>query len=556
MYEVAPGVVQEVRDEGLEEVPWDLWPRLYDQLTRDPKPHRSEIATVLEPLKVRIITKGEALSAYFLHPFQDAMWRMLRERLPAQFSLIGEVLTEHHLAELLRREMSIFIIGDVVYPTGKRRQTIRSLFDYFNNEGFWVSGDYKAATDNMNLNATLLALEEFLKCMVHDKFLVRPYSDDPEDPNMYPPVPLGPTELLIAFRSLGRQTLAYPKGFTTLLAAELTTRGVQHRIVDGRVEVDMRNGQLMGSILSFPLLCFINFWAYYAAFMEWYETYPGMSTNHAGMPTPDKMPVLINGDDIAFRADNRLYGIWKAKIAQFGLKLSVGKNYTHPGLVTINSQLFVYHVKPWVAQEPWTPFAFEEIPFLNVGLLLGQTKLQGKVKKTIGVRKGAFAMPLNGQYNTVIRGARDPVRAHNRFIHYHVDRIKHETQSGFYNLFLPPCLYGLGFVNHAVVDTSVYTFTQRKLAGYKMSLISSYSTAEWREQSTISELLRGLIYVTDKYAPEFPVLERSGAVVLLSREDLGSQDPERYVTWKDYIQIRQPPFYGIADTKQPDYTIV
>lgn len=556
MYEVAPGVVQEIRDEGLEEVDWELWPKLYDSLTRDPKPHVSYVQTVLEPLKVRIITKGEALSAYYLHPFQDAMWRMLRERMPAQFSLIGEVLTDHHLAELLRREMEIYLIQDTTLSTGKRRQTVRSLFNYMNEEGFWVSGDYKAATDNLNLNATLRVLGVFLQKMRHDKFMVRPYSDDPDDPNMYPPVPLGPTELLVAFRSLGRQTLVYPKQYTNEIAAELTARLVPWRIQNGAVAVDMRNGQLMGSILSFPILCFINFWAYYASFIEWYQTFPSRSLHDAGVPIPEKMPVLINGDDIAFRADNRLYGIWKAKISQFGLKLSVGKNYTHPGLVTINSKLFVYRPKPWVAQEPWTPFAFEEIPFMNVGLLIGQTKLQGKAKKkTIGSRAGAESMPLNGQYNAVMEGARDPIRAHNRFVHYHRERIQQETRGGYYNLFLPPCLYGLGFVNHAVVDTSVYTFTQRKLAGYKMSLISSYSTAEYREHRTISELLRGLIYVTDKYMPDFPVMQRSGAVVLLSKEDLGAREPDRYVTWKDYVQIRQPPFFGIADAGRPDYTI-
>lgn len=557
MYETRPGEVVTVRDEGLEESPWVLWPKLFDSMTRHPSIHRSSVKPILEPLKVRLITKGEALPAYFLKPFQVAMWSMLRQRLPYQFSLIGEPLTVQHLGDLLRREMKIGLV-DTVVAMDKRRRKLVTMYDYMNRKGFWVSGDYKAATDNLNMHATLKTLEMFLSRLIHRDWEVRPYSDDPEE--VHSPVPLGPTELLIAFRSLAVQDLVYPIGVTKALSAELTARSVPFRIENGAVHILMRNGQLMGSILSFPILCFINFWAYYASFLEWYAEFPRDQLFEPFVNpevSPSQMPVIINGDDIAFRADSRFYEIWKLKIKQFGLKLSIGKNYIHPNLVTINSQLFIYRVLDWGIDQRWTPQVFEEVPFMNVGLLIGQSKLNGQGRKqTLGMREGAMNMPMYGQYNLVIAGACDPVRAHNRFIHYHISRVRHETNHGYYNLFLPPSLYGLGFVNYAVASTMVYTKTQRKLAGYKMSLISSYGNAEWREYATVNELLRGILYVTDEYDPEWPVMERSGASVILSKEDLHAKDPERYQRWSEYVRIRQPPFHGAPYPDKPNYSII
>jgi hypothetical protein len=110
-----------------------------------------------------------------------------------------------------------------------------------------------------------------------------------------------------------------------------------------------------------------------------------------------------------------------------GFRLSMGKNYIHPTLCTINSRM--YHMDP--------NGIFTELGFYNTGLLLGQSKITGRT----GVRQA----PLWDYYNEVVLGALDPCRATKRFIHYNRSKIDELTCKGLYNLFLPFERGGLGF---------------------------------------------------------------------------------------------------------------
>lgn len=102
---------------------------------------------------------------------------------------------------------------------------------------------------------------------------------------------------------------------------------INHRIVykDGQV-VDQKNGQLMGSILSFIVLCICN-----AAVLS-------LSVD------PDKYRrdshILVNGDDGLFVGGEKEYGIWKAISSHVGLSPSVGKVYFSDEFCVINSQAF------------------------------------------------------------------------------------------------------------------------------------------------------------------------------------------------------------------------
>lgn len=66
----------------------------------------------------------------------------------------------------------------------------------------------------------------------------------------------------------------------------------------------------------------------------------------------ETLPVIINGDDIAFMANAPFYEIWKTKVAELGFELSVGKNYCHPEFLTINSSLY-YLGNPDLYDEEW-----------------------------------------------------------------------------------------------------------------------------------------------------------------------------------------------------------
>nr|WAK78000.1 MAG: RNA-dependent RNA polymerase [Plasmopara viticola lesion associated ourmia-like virus 32] len=91
--------------------------------------------------------------------------------------------------------------------------------------------------------------------------------------------------------------------------------GDQHRVVD------QTSGQMMGYLLSFPLLCLINYLTFRYAI-------------------PRDIPVKINGDDIVFRSTPEEYREWVKLVGKSGLVLSVGKTMVNRRFFTLNSCLF------------------------------------------------------------------------------------------------------------------------------------------------------------------------------------------------------------------------
>jgi hypothetical protein len=81
------------------------------------------------------------------------------------------------------------------------------------------------------------------------------------------------------------------------------------------------NGQLMGSLLSFPLLCLVN----------------DATAKLAGAPSDS---YLINGDDIVLRVERQIANKWKEIAPGLGLTLSLGKTFYDRDFGTVNSQLF------------------------------------------------------------------------------------------------------------------------------------------------------------------------------------------------------------------------
>jgi hypothetical protein len=224
---------------------------------------------------------------------------------------------------------------------------------------------------------------------------------------------------------LYEQEIHYPEGATKKSAGKLDP-------------FMQRTGQLMGSTLSFPILCAINLCAYWAAL----EELTGREFD------VHDLPVLVNGDDILFRTDDRLYEIWLRKIAEVGFELSLGKNYVHPNYLTVNSQLYYFNEKKSL---------FIPLGYLRAGLLTGQSKITG--------RQEAKAAPLWDYFNKVTRDALNPIRAKKRFISYHRETIERLTQKGKWNLFASPMKGGLGF-EPVEGDKLRFTPFQRRWADY------------------------------------------------------------------------------------------
>jgi hypothetical protein len=140
----------------------------------------------------------------------------------------------------------------------------------------FVSGDYESATDNFVTAHSAHILAEIFK--------------------ISPNIPAG-----VKSMALGRFS-----------SAILTSA------VGGCIQ---QSGQLMGDLLSFPLLCLTNFLAFKYA-------------------VPRRVPLRINGDDIVFRATRAEYEVWSRSVSDSGLTLSKGKTLIHRVFFSLNSTFF------------------------------------------------------------------------------------------------------------------------------------------------------------------------------------------------------------------------
>ena len=359
------------------------------------------VQAILEPLKVRLITKGSEFSYWLSRYLQRTIHSHLRELDP--FRLIGEPLTEVHLEGMM--EKSDRLTTKIGVP-----------FDRF------VSGDYSAATDNLKITVTQTIFEEIIQRFPDLEIQIPDVSG-----RCVGELREGCTALKDVLRTvIYEQDLHYPEKY-------------------GIEPATQRNGQLMGSTLSFPILCIANIAVYWMTLDKYLA-----SIGKKPVDALTDLPVLVNGDDIQFPANEAFYDFWKADVPRVGFELSLGKNYIHENLLTANSQYYRHQVVSGLHQ-------FHELHYLNTGLLIGQAKITG--------RKTAKEAPLWDLYNTTIPRACDPERAHRRFMHYHLDQIKKMTAEGKFNIFADHLCGGLGFKPPATVDPGFTPF-QRKWATY------------------------------------------------------------------------------------------
>jgi len=239
------------------------------------EPSRCKPIGLSEPQKVRIVTTGPVTRYAALGVVQRNLWKQLKR-------------------------WSHFAIGAPV--TGK------SLFAFFGGlpEGKkWLSGDYKAATDNIATE-----LSEHCANQIADA-----------------------TEMPLEYRQLFVDAL------------------VNHEYDMGDDSFrPQRRGQLMGSPVSFPVLCLINMALIWAAIAP-------------GEERLENVRAMVNGDDCVFPATAGERAAWADLAGLVGLEPSVGKTYFSSDYLVMNSTMF--------SNKFDEEQGFPEIPFLNLGLLIG-----------------------------------------------------------------------------------------------------------------------------------------------------------------------------------------
>jgi hypothetical protein len=416
-----PTVLKRRDSKKLKELIFKDFPSLLQPLPVDfksklnyPDSHMISVKTyaICEPLKVRMITKGESLPYYYSKYFQKGMFKYLR-KFP-QLSLVGESVTTQHIHDLISRHN---------YLRNKNTGKTSSLYHPLNFTK-WVSGDYSAATDSIALKITMTAFEALLASQ-----------QIPEE------------EKNILRSVIYASKVHYPKESSVYKAWETEWNELDKKKSKLKDDIEFfirqKCGQLMGSPLSFPILCIVNLVSYSIALHTYLTEEFGIDTY---IPF-EELPVLVNGDDILFLTNDIFYKYWIDSITKVGFQLSIGKNYIHESLLTINSQCF--EVTGSVLTDP-SNLKIEMIPFLNIGLMTGQSKLRARDKTEL--------LPFEEWYNKVVAGALDPVQAHKYFLYYHRDRVNICTQKGKYNLFISRNLGGCGFHKPEGLDVEYNDF--------------------------------------------------------------------------------------------------
>lgn len=300
-YNPQKNLVGEIRFPG-----WDLTVEYRNrrcEAFNSTEPGKALVKPIFEPLKIRMITAGDLNTNGLYSSLQKKLWSGLQRFSP--FSLTGKTVVAGDLESLYLRSVSY-------------NKTFR----------YWVSGDYSAATDNLNRDASLAAIEAI--------------SGDP-----------------ITFQVLKKGLM------DTLL--DFSSCGLDEEEDDNTDFQVMKNGQLMGCVFSFPILCIINLAVYRAAL----EAYEGI---HYDI---QDLPVKVNGDDIMFLGNKRLISIWEGLIKGVGFEKSVGKNYVSRSMAIINSTYF----------DTFNPEHIHKIPYVNMGWISGERKcgiekLDGKISNS------------------------------------------------------------------------------------------------------------------------------------------------------------------------------
>jgi len=284
------------------------WKDLIPMLAkREQRTLQAAILGIVEPMKVRVISKGPALEYYGAKPFQNA------------------------LHSVMRNMNAYRLIGRPMCPTDSLDCKVKSDPNWE-----WFSVDYKAATDNLSWKYSSRILST----------LIANWSPHMRD---------------LAMDVLGPHELVYPS---------------RTKIPSKKME----RGQLMGSILSFPILCIANMGLYLSV----------TDDLHKGWSTQERLDhVLINGDDQLYAAPSSLWESHIDKGRRLGLEMSIGKAYHHPRYLNVNSTSIDL---PMSSKHPY------EINYLNSGLFYGVSKVRSQTDTDQIEKNGISLLPkvLNG----------------------------------------------------------------------------------------------------------------------------------------------------------------
>lgn len=291
--------------------------------------------------------------------------------------------------------------------------------------------------------------------------------------------------------------------------------------------VDQQTGQLMGSVVSFPILCIVN-----AALTRFaYE-----NTDMKGHECPlSDLPGAFNGDDIALRCSHECRQAWAQVTSSGGLSESMGKTYFSCNFVNMNSACFI----PGINSKG--DFVLERIGKINLGLIKGMSRSEGSDKErvVVGVYDPRGSMGL--RYREMMKTCPERFRpmCHERFLENHMQKLKSTRLPWF----VPEWLGGLGltgFRQPSPLDSSIATLMLKR--GYKKPVDMSKPIADYHMWELAEKRVtygRALYECPDPEDIGVKAYDREvgkALIDVLLDEDIGFQDI--YVKEKREIDIK------------------
>jgi len=177
-------------------------------------------------------------------------------------------------------------------------------------------------------------------------------------------------------------------------------------------------GQLMGSILSFPVLCIVNLALCRSA----------LEHDIGGRISVSEVPLLINGDDALMQIGERGRAFWAKYGPVMGLVPSLGKVYYDMTFFNINSTTFtVYDVG--------SVLGFTRVPWINMGLMSG-------LKRSSTIQETSY-MSLGQKVTKLVLDSPEELRE--RVLSQYLFKHRKVLRSMGVPWFLPEHLLGLGF---------------------------------------------------------------------------------------------------------------
>jgi hypothetical protein len=165
-----------------------------------------------------------------------------------------------------------------------------------------TSGDYKSATDNLSIEVAEAIMDELLQATVSVPGSMKAYAMSILRPSLY-------------------------------------------NLEFGIDEFSPSRGQMMGSMLSFPLLCIQNRIAF-------------LYSGHSVGIDCSEFPCLINGDDILFRSGPHFSALWMDVVRRLSLEVERSKTSVSPQYGSLNSTLCVRYGK-----------RYRVVPTIRMGML-------------------------------------------------------------------------------------------------------------------------------------------------------------------------------------------